>query len=323
MTSQYQETDGASSSRSERPRRRFLLLVNPTAGRRRGNVLAAAKAALTARGASITLYETRFRGDAENHLSAASLAGFDAVVVAGGDGTINECLNGLLRRAKTPPPLGLIPIGTANVLAHELDLVKSPDHIADILINGPVRVIHPGRANDRYFAMMAGVGLDAHVVAHIAPKVKRLLGKAAYALETWKQMAINRFPGYTAFADGLETQGGAMIAAKGHFYAGRFVCAKDARLDDPHLHLCVFEKNGGWAALGYGAALVFNRVPHLRTVKIIPARAITVHGPPGEPVQADGDIIAHLPVKLSVAEKTIEVIVNRLSVSSHQSTGRS
>lgn len=290
-------------------RRRLLVVVNPTAGRRRSRMLAAVRTALERSGATLSLYETRFRGDAENHLAATSLAGFDAVVVAGGDGTINECLNGLMRRSDTPPPLGLIPMGTANVLAHELDLVKSPDEIAATLVGGSARAIHLGRANDRYFAMMAGVGLDAHVVAHIDAKTKRLLGKAAYALETWRQMAINRFPGYTAIADGAAAQGGAMIAAKGHFYAGRFVCAKDAKLTDPHLHLCVFSNNGGWAALGYGAALLFNRVPHLRSVKILPAREITVHGPPGDPVQADGDIVAHLPVKLSVAEKTVAVIV--------------
>lgn len=300
----------AAISPSTRHRRRLLLIVNPTAGRRRRRFLDTVRAALEQRGAAVTVYETRFRGDAEAHLAATSLAGFDAVVVAGGDGTINECLNGLMRRADPPPPLGLIPMGTANVLAHELDLVKSPHEIAATLLEGPARAVHLGRANDRYFAMMAGVGLDAHVVAHIDVKTKRLLGKAAYALETWRQMAINRFPGYTAFADGHETQGGAMIAAKGHFYAGRFVCAKDARLSDPHLHLCVFANNGGWAALGYGAALLFNRVPHLRSVKILPAREITVHGPPGEPVQADGDIVAHLPVKISVAERTIDVIVH-------------
>jgi YegS/Rv2252/BmrU family lipid kinase len=294
------------------PRRRLLLLVNPTAGRRRGRRLASVLAALEARGAAVEVYETRHRGDAEETLAARDLGGFDAVVVAGGDGTINEGLNGLMRRADEGaplPPLGLVPMGTANVLAHELDLVKSPDEIARTLLEGPVRAIHPGRANDRYFAMMAGVGLDAHVVANIDGRVKRLIGKAAYALETWRQMAVNAFPGYTARVDGQIAKGGALIAAKGHFYAGRFVCAKDARLTDPHLHLCVFGNNGGFAALGYGAALVLNRVPHLRTVSVIPAREITVEGPPGEPVQADGDIIAHLPVTLSVAQRTIGVIV--------------
>jgi YegS/Rv2252/BmrU family lipid kinase len=292
-------------------RRRLLLIVNPTAGRRRGRTLRAVVAALAAGGADIARYETRFRGDAENYLAAVALQRFDAVLVAGGDGTINECLNGLMRRTAPPPPLGLIPMGTANVLAHELQLVKSPHEIAETLLTGAVREIHPGRANDRYFAMMAGVGLDAHVVAKIDPRLKRVLGKAAYALETWRQMATNRFPGYTAVLDGRTVRGGAMIAAKGHFYAGRFVCAKDARLGDPYLHLCVFLNNGGWAALGYGAALLANRVPHLRSVAVFPARTMTVAGPPGDPVQADGDIVAYLPVTLAVAEKTLRIIVGR------------
>ncbi|HKY94843.1 MAG TPA: diacylglycerol kinase family protein, partial [Kiloniellales bacterium] len=162
--------------------RRLLVVFNPTAGARRRRRLDRFLRAVAAAGAEVTLCETTAAGDAHAFALAAREDDYDALVVAGGDGTINEAINGLLQRLPGAPalPLGVLPLGTANVLACELGLPLTPERAAAVILAGQRRLVSLGEANGRAFALMVGVGFDAAVVAGISPRLKRLLRQGAY-----------------------------------------------------------------------------------------------------------------------------------------------
>ena len=134
--------------------RNALVIFNPTAGGRRRARLDRVLAHMRALGAVVTLHETTARGDAERTAREAPADVHDVIVAAGGDGTINEVINGLAGRRM---PLGIIPLGTANVLAAELDLPQDIDGLARTIALGRTSPVNLGEVNGRRFVMMAGV----------------------------------------------------------------------------------------------------------------------------------------------------------------------
>ncbi|MCP5371112.1 MAG: diacylglycerol kinase family lipid kinase [Hyphomicrobiales bacterium] len=289
---------------------RLLVIHNPTAGRRRGRFLHDVLADLRGRGIAVTLRPTTGPGDARRLARDADTAAFDAVAVAGGDGTINEAINGLVARPdRHRLPMALIPMGTANVLAAEIGLECRAADVAAAIAGGRRRRIHLGRANGRLFVMMAGVGFDAHVVATVSPRLKRALGKAAFVWQSLVAMARFPFPTYGVVIDGQRHDAASAVIANGHFYGGRFTCAPAARLDDGLLHVCLFTRPGAWSAFQYAAALVLGRLDRMSSVRVVPARAVEIAGPDRDPVQGDGEIVGHLGLKVAVAEETLDLIV--------------
>ena len=282
------------------------MIFNPTAGRRRRARLDAVLGLLYAAGCAIELRPTAQRGDAEAFAAEVEAAETDVVLAAGGDGTINEVANGLLGSGV---PLALCPLGTANVLAAEIGLDTAPAAIADALLRGRALAVRPGLANDRLFLQMAGAGVDAQVVQGVTPGIKRLLGKGAYVLETFRQQLRYRFPALTVTIDGVAYQASSAIIAKGRYYAGRFICSPDARLEKPEFQVCLFLTGGVLAVMRYGAAMLFGRVPTLKDVKLVTGTVVSVAGPDGDPVQGDGDTIARLPLSVTLAEETLTLLL--------------
>lgn len=260
---------------------------------------------LRAKGCDVDLRVTRCAGDAEQIAREVSGEAFDLVVVAGGDGTINEVVNGLGVRQH---PLGLIPMGTANVLAAELGYPESPDGVAELLRRGGTRRIFVGNASGRRFVMMAGIGFDAHVVANISPAVKRRLGKGAYVWQSLVEFLRHRPQRYALSIDGADYTAASAILANGHFYAGRFVCAPEARLDEPRFHVCIFGRGGRIAVIRYSMALLLGRLGKLADVTVIPATHVHVANADGEPVQGDGDIVATLPAEFRLDAEELEIV---------------
>jgi diacylglycerol kinase (ATP) len=277
------------------PAPRLLVVYNPIAGRRRQRFLSRVLEALERRGASIRLEPTKARGDAEAMARAAAAAGgIDRLVVAGGDGTINEALNGL---AGSGLPLAVVPLGTANVLARELGIGTRASSVAAAVLDGVPRPVTLGSVNGRRFSMMAGVGFDAHVVANVSTRLKRALGKAAYAVETLRQLVDFEPRRYAALLDGVAHDAASVLVCNGRHYGGNFVAAPEARLDRPGFEVVLFLDGGPRATAGYIAALGAGRLARHPRVRILPAREVVIDGPAGEPVQGDGDIVARLPAR--------------------------
>jgi YegS/Rv2252/BmrU family lipid kinase len=292
--------------------RRVTVVFNPTAGGCRRARLNETLKLLRASGCEVDLQATAARGDAETiartfggRLPAAGL-----LVIAGGDGTINEAVNGLLSAGGNgASSMALVPLGTANVLANEIGLATAPAAVARAIAGGASVRAYVGVANGRCFTAMAGVGFDAHVVANVSLRLKRLFGKGAYVVESLRQLWRFPFPRYRVTVDGQSYDAASVIVAKGHFYGGRYVCAPDARLDQPEFHVCLFERGGRWNAIRYALALALGRLPGLADFRVLRGRVVTIDGPTGDPVQGDGDVIAHLPVRIEIAPQPLRLIV--------------
>ncbi len=273
------------------------MIYNPVAGWRRRRKLNRVIAAMATAGAHVMLHETTQRGDAERLARTATAEVCDVIAVAGGDGTLNEVINGL---GPDAPPVAIIPLGTANVYAAEIGLPPGLEDVARLIMTGPERPIHVGLVNGRRFIQMAGAGFDAHVVAEVTPVLKRKLGKLAYVLKSLAGLFRFSFCRYKVTIDGATYQAASAIIANGHYYGGRFVAAPEARLDSPTLQVCLFERSGPINVIRYGWGLMAGRLKHFPDVKSIAGTHIRVEGPDGEPVQADGDVVATLPLSASM-----------------------
>jgi diacylglycerol kinase family enzyme len=171
---------------------RVLLVVNPVARTVSRRTLAVIEKALSA-DFKLEVLETVERGHATDMAADAAADGIDLVVVFSGDGTINEALNGLVG---TETALGVLPGGATNILARALDMPLDPVEATGVLISraldGDVRTMHLGRADDRYFAVNCGAGIDAAAMKRLEarfPKSKAKFERAAFRSVAWELLA--------------------------------------------------------------------------------------------------------------------------------------
>jgi diacylglycerol kinase (ATP) len=312
--------DGISSAYPDFGRsqsKRVLVVFNPKAGRHRLGKLQRTIAAMRLTGAVVELQATAARGDAERLAREAcggmnGFAALDLLAIAGGDGTINEAVNGIMSaRGESDPsplPLCIVPLGTANVLAREIGQRFSPAVAARTALRGERRQIYLGQANGRCFTIMAGAGFDAHVVANVSPALKQRIGKLAYVWEALRQLFLFPYGRYRVTVDGVIYDAASVVVAKGRLYAGPYVAAPEASLASPEFQVCLFQRGGRWNAIRYALALALGLLPRLKDYRIVSGREVRIEGPAGDPVQGDGDIIAHLPVEIRLAPVSLSLM---------------
>jgi YegS/Rv2252/BmrU family lipid kinase len=288
----------------------MIIVFNPVAGMRRASLLWRVLDVLVANGVRIELAETHRPGHAEALAREAACRGASMVVAAGGDGTIAEVANGLLG---TPVRLGVIPLGTANVMAHEMALPFEPRAVAAALAFGRTRLLWPGVARgvdgSRLFVQMLGVGFDAQVVHGLPIPLKRALGRGAYALQTLRELAFYRFTPIRVRLDNEETQAASVIVSKGRLYGGRFLLAPEACSGQPGFSVMLFDHAGIIPALLYGAALPLDLLSRAPGVRHVRARRIEFIGNAPMPAQADGDAAGWTPISVTDAPAAIPVVV--------------
>ncbi len=269
-------------------------------------------------GWTVDLVETAAAGDARRIAETCDPNRYAVIAVAGGDGTINEVVNGLARRAAEGPALGIVPLGTANVLAHELGLGFSAAAVAQTLTAGREILMQPGEASGqgrtRQFSLMAGAGFDAKVVAGVSAPLKRRLGRAAYVWRSLVEARRYRPVRYAVEIDGVNHQAASVIVTHGRHYAGPYVVAPDAALGRPLLHVCLFERWGRAQTLRFGLALLLGRLPRTAGYRVIAGHDIRIsvlsdageHG--RQPVQIDGDDALTLPVSIALAAGAVRLL---------------
>ncbi len=288
----------------------MMIVFNPVAGRRRAALLWRVLDVLVANGVRLDVAETRCSGDAACLAREAAGRGEKMVVAAGGDGTIAEVASGLLGSGAR---LGVIPLGTANVLAHELSLPFAPRAVAAALAFGRTRTLWPGMARgtegSRLFVQMLGIGFDAHVVHRLPVPLKRAFGRGAYVLQTLRDAVSYRYPPITVRVDDHETQEASVIVSKGRFYAGRYLLAPDAVPAEQGFSVSLFRHGGTGPALMYGAALPFDMLRNAPGVRQVRARRMDVIGNAAIPAQADGDPAGYAPLSVTDAPGPIEVVI--------------
>jgi YegS/Rv2252/BmrU family lipid kinase len=288
--------------------RRFIhIILNPTAGKRKRHLLDDVVGRLRAAGADVTIELTEAAGHATQLARAAARAGHaDVIVAAGGDGTINEVARGLLGQGV---PLGIVPLGTANVLAIEIGLPLRAEDVASMLLGGPAELIGTGLVQNEIFLMMAGIGFDGEIVHGIDPKLKRLWGKGAFiwsGVRTWMRGPAHDI---RLVVDGREKRAAWAIVTNGRHYAGPFVLAPDADITHPGLTLFLFKKPSRLAFAVYLAALGLGIVQRLASVEVLPARRIDVPGPEGLAVEVDGDDRGFLPQTIERGTQFLRMVV--------------
>lgn len=287
----------------------MLIVFNPVAGRRRAHLLWRVLDVLSANGVRLELAETHRSGHAETLAREAVGRGEQMVVAAGGDGTIAEVANGLLGSAAS---LGVIPLGTANVLAHELGLPFAPKSVAAALAFGRTCTLWPGQANApdgaRLFVQMLGVGFDAHVVHNLPFRLKKLFGKGAYVMQSMRELIRYQFPVIRMRIDGVETEASSVIISKGRLYGGRFQLARDAMPNDPGFSVVLFDHSGPAATMLYGSALPLNLLGCAPGVRHVRAQRIDFIQNQPVPAQTDGDKAGFAPLWVGNAPSPIQVV---------------
>jgi diacylglycerol kinase (ATP) len=245
-----------------------------------------------------------------NHATElATLAGDRLIVAAGGDGTVNEVLNGLSSGAT----LGILPLGTANVLARELGLPLDAEAACRRILEGEVSRVDFGVATDengteRRFACMAGIGFDAKVVGTVTPRLKRFLRGLAFAITAFRVLFGNRFPNLE-IADGEEVHVARFaIVANGHYYGGDYRVTGPGLLTSGELETVLVERVSVLLRPDVFAWIMARR-PLNRAMQSFTSTEVSARAPGAQvPVQLDGELWGELPMSFRIEPGALNVV---------------
>jgi YegS/Rv2252/BmrU family lipid kinase len=238
--------------------------------------------------------------------------GADLILAAGGDGTINEVINGM---AHSGVPLAILPGGTANVLAVELGLGRRLDR-ATAMVGScvPARVslglLRPSEAPPRYFLLMAGIGFDAHIVYNLNLDLKAHLGKLSYWLSGFGQLG-RRLEEFDVWLDGGRHRCSFALASRVRNYGGDIEIARSACLLENKFEMVLFQGENGFQYLRYFAGVLTDSLPGMEGVVMLPARQARFSAPAGSRVyiQVDGEYAGRLPAGIELIENALTLLV--------------
>lgn len=292
------------------------VIFNPTA---RGDRASHFREHLAELGSDVRLVPTRAAGDARTLAAELVASGCDTLVAAGGDGTVNEVLNGLcdvpggLERTR----LAVIPLGTVNVFAKEMGI--------PLEIRGAWEVIRRGRElcidlpcaqflgeggvqETRYFVLMAGAGLDSRAIGLVDWGWKRRVGPLAYVWAGIRAMKPPH-PKLTVSVGGQTHRVELAEVGNGRFYGGRFPMFPGARLDDGVLDGTLFPKVDWACAVRVFIRLITHRLPGSRDALLLQGPEIVLESGSALALQLDGDLVGRLPATLTVRSRALRVVV--------------
>ncbi len=229
------------------------------------------------------------------------------IIAAGGDGTINEVINGM---AMSDTPLGILPLGTTNVFAREISLPLDIDGAVGRLAVGKVRDISLGKVitpmQERYFCLMAGIGFDAKTVHDVSGTLKKLSGEGAYIWSGIKNV-LSYAPEELFFsADGKLYTGYTAIIGKARRYGGDFMATPDADIAEPTLRLCLLTERSRHALLSFAYGIF--RGTHLRDANVVYVRASDIIAQGHAHIQLDGDYFGLTPCRLITVRNALRLM---------------
>ena len=289
---------------------KVLVVVNPIAG---GG--AAARGAervvrfLEGRGHAVECFSTGNPREAGERVRQRESEGeLDRIVVAGGDGTVNDVLNGLADPSRVP--LAHLAYGTANMLARELGIPRDPDALAALVEGDACRRLDLGRAGGRRFLLVASSGFDAMVTQAISRTRRGTLGYPGYARPILHALRRYRAPRLRVSVDEAEPLSGALtIVSNIRNYGGIFSVADRARPDSGVLDVCVFSGERVIDLVRYVFAAAARRVSRLPDVRYRTGRRIVIEALEPTAVQLDGDYRGTTPLTLEVEPSVVPVLI--------------
>lgn len=265
---------------------------------------------------SVDLRTTQQAGDAARMAREASSEGLDAVIVAGGDGTVNEAVNGLLGSRTA---LGVLPVGTGNLWAKQLRVptytLANPRRLREAargLINAQVRPIDVGEVDGHAFLCWASAGLDAQVTTEMEPRDRttKRLGALAYLIAAVTVARDFRGVDTTVTLDGERVEGRALLIVIHNIqeYGGVVDVAPRAKLDDGLLDVYVFEGLGFRYVLRHLVRVLSQRYLKGPNVVHRQAKWIEIEAAETLPVQVDGDPLGTTPVRVRVVPRALHIL---------------
>ena len=300
----------AGASIRQAMRMRFFLTANPGAGLTGTPRVDEVARVLARAGASVDRAQPKDVQAARHAAREAVACGrYDAVIAAGGDGTIRQVAAALLG---SQTPLGIIPVGTANVLAHEIGLVLKPDAIARVLLHGVLAKISCARANGEPFLLMAGAGFDGRVIAALDHRFKSYVGKAAYAGPMLGAL-VRPMDTLTVTVDGRRHEASWAVIANARHYGGRFVMAPRTGIQERGLQATLFKARSRAVLIRQLMSLAMGtldaRAASHGDVEMLPCSraSVTAHHP--VPTQVDGDAFGSTPLEVEAGAGELQLIV--------------
>jgi len=294
---------------------RVCVIFNPTA---RGEKARRFRRHLDAIGTESTLKLTAAAGDARRLAREAVGEGFEVVVAAGGDGTLNEVVNGIgdAPNGFDRACLGVLPLGTVNVFARELAIpIKLDAAWAAIRRRRETRIDLPavayrsnGAPQRACFAQLAGAGLDARAIELVQWQLKKKIGSLAYIVAGLKALLGDQSR-ITAAGGGHSAMGELVLIGNGRLYGGQFRLFPKAHLCDGMLEVCVFPRVNWFTLARCGPSLLLRGTLPASAVKVFQAESLTLTSPSLTPLEVDGELIGHLPATFSVQRSRLRVII--------------
>lgn len=293
----------------------ICLIFNPAA---RGEHARRQRQWLETLGSQCELKPTGAPGDARRLAAEALDRGIETIVAAGGDGTMNEVLNGFgdVHNGFERGVLGVLPVGTANVFAKELGMPTDPRRAWNIILRGReqridllfAELMAAGGKQRRYFLQLAGAGLDARATELVNWSLKKRCAYLAYILAAIKAWLRNRYSIRGAI-DGQSIQGELVLIGSGKLYGGNFTFFPEGRVDDGKIHVCVYSKITIRTLLYLVLSIAFRRARSDRDVRYLKAETLTLESDSLVPMELDGEASGHLPALVSIKPKGLRIIV--------------
>ena len=244
-------------------------------------------------------------GEAQEFAKQAVEQGARIVVAAGGDGTVNEVVNGL---AGSDVALGLLPIGTMNVFAAELGLPSNNLRKCwEIIETGHTRLVDLPMANRHPFVQLAGVGFDAQIVQETDRGFRKQFGPLSYLVAA-TQIVSRKAPSLVVEAGGKQKEGSFVLIGNGRYYGGPFPIFKDAKVDDGKLDVMIFKNLGYLDIARYLSGIIFGTHVEMHDVEYFQTRRAVVRSAGRVPVEVDGEVIGNVPVTFRMSPHKLKVI---------------
>jgi len=294
---------------------RICVIFNPAA---RGNKARRFRRHLDEMAQQSVFKATTAPGDAQRFAASAVADGFDLIVAAGGEGTVNEVLNGIgeVDGGFKRVCLGVLPLGTVNVFARELKIPLRLEAAWAVLRRGRqtridlgrVAFTADGKAAHRHFVQLAGAGLDARAVELVSWKLKTHSGPFAYIVAGFQALAEAQ-PSITVWADGQKVEGRLALLGNGKFYGGPFAFFPGAVMNDGRLDACVFPSLSLLALMRLTPSLLLRKRLPEKLVRRLSARTLEVTSSSPAAFELDGEWVGHLPATFSVEPNQLRVVV--------------
>ena len=299
-----------------------LLIHNPNAGNgghNRRRLLDRARHIFASRGIDADLAETTGPGHATEIAARAAAENRGLVIACGGDGTLNEVVNGLAARQNGHRvPLALLPGGTANILAKELELPWDIPKAAEKLVHGTVKEIALGLATPleqpekkKYFLSVAGAGPDGAIVYSIDLGLKSRVGILAYWWEGVREVFRYKFPHFRVISGGRKINASLVIVGRTQNYGGPFKITTEANLFEDQFEILTLSTRSGFRYLSYLPSLWLNKLRGTAGVHFFKSDSLLCEPLNANPIyaQIDGEPLARLPVEFRIIPRALKLLV--------------